>query len=524
MQKDKFATIQVIGALIQRPIILLDDQFKLVEEDFPERFHKIVFGAIEHLVKKGVQELNHITIDAFLTDYPKQYKVFTDNNGIEYLLSAVELTDIENFGYFYSTLKKFSLLNQLQTRGFDTSKIYDSSIIDLDDSAKMQARFDDMTVNNIIEVYEHSFFELKDLYGTNATSTGCQAGAGMKELKEQYKQTPEMGMPMCSPKLTTIVRGRRLKKLYLKTSPSGFGKTRLSVGDACCISIPSVYDSQKKKWIRTNCQEPTLIISTELEIDEIQSMIQAYVADVAEDHILDGKYEGKEEARVDKAISIIEQAPLYIEHIPNFDIDDIERIIKEYKIKHNIGYVFFDYVFTSIKILTEVATKAKGVKIREDNVLVMFVDRMKTLCNTLNVHIDTSSQANGDWKNTKDGDQNLIRGAKGIADKLDVGIVVLPPSAKDIESIQGIIHKGFSRMPNLVFHIYKVRRGKTNHVKLWVYFDYSTCRTYDLFVTDNDYKLLNIENTNIDIILKQTEEPAQPPMGGASNAERPFFY
>lgn len=511
MQKDKFATIQIIGALIQRPILLLDDKFKLIEEDFPERFHKIVFGAIEHLVKKGVQELNQVTIDAFLVDYPKQYKVFTDNNGVEYILNAVDITDIENFEYYYSTLKKFSLLNQLQLRGFDTAKIYDTSIIDLDQSAKMQNDFDNMTVESILSTFEQEVYELKDLYGTNTMSKGCQAAQGMKALKEQYKQTPEMGMPMCSSKLTTIVRGRRLKKLYLKTSPSGFGKTRISVGDACCVSIPTIYDGQRKQWVSTNCQEPTLIISTELEIDEIQSMIQAYVSDVAEDHILDGKYDGDEEDRVDRAISIVENSPLFIEHVPNFNIDDIERVIKEYKVKHNIGYVFFDYVFTSIKILTEVATKAKGVKIREDNVLIMFVDRMKTLCNTLNVHIDTSSQANGDWKNAKDGDQNLIRGAKGIADKVDVGYVILPPSAKDMESIKGIVHKGFSKMPNLVFHIYKVRRGKINHVKLWVYFDYATCRTYDLFVTDNDYKLLNVENTDIEVILKQTEEAITQP-------------
>jgi replicative DNA helicase len=353
----------------------------------------------------------------------------------------------------------------------------------------MQIEFDNNSVEDIINVFDQNVLELKDIYCSNSTSTGCQAAQGMAALKEQYKQIPEMGMPLSSAKLTTILRGRRLKKLYLKTSPSGIGKTRLSVGDACCVSIPTIYDSQQKSWISTNCQEPGLIITTELEADEIQTMIMAYVSDVAEDKILDGKYEGDEEERIDKAIEIIGNSPLYIEYIPNFNIDDIERIIKKYKVKHNIGYVFFDYVFTSIKILTEVATKTKGVKLRVDNVLIMFVDRMKTLANVLNVHIDTSSQANGDWKTIKDADQNLIRGAKGKADKVDAGYVILSPTEKDKESIKSITHKGFFKEPNLVYHIYKVRRGKINRVKLWIYFDYATCRTYDLFVTDNDYKL-----------------------------------
>lgn len=512
--KDKYSTVNVIGCLIKNPLLVVDDKYKLEEADFPERFHKIVFSAVEHLVKNGVQEVNYASIDDFLSKYPKQYKVFTDNDGVDYIQGAMDVAKLENFEYYYATLKKFSLLNQLEEKGFKVERIYDTSIIDLDVSAKMQAEFDSLTPDEILDFYEQGILELRNSYATSSSSMGCQAAKGMKELKEQYKQVPEMGMPMGSAKLTTILRGRRLKKLYLKTSPSGFGKTRISVGDACKVSIPQVYDSIKKQWVETNCQEPSLIISTELEIEEIQTMIQAYVSNVPEDHILDGKYVDDEEERVDRAIAIIEAAPLYIEHIPNFNIDDIERIIKIHKIQKNIGYVFFDYVFTSIKILTEVATKAKGVKIREDNVLIMFVDRMKTLCNTLNIHIDTSSQANGDWKNAKDGDQNLIRGAKGIADKVDAGIVVLPPSAKDLENIKAISHKGFIKEPNLVYHIYKVRRGKINHVKLWVYFDYATCRTYDLFVTDNDYKLLTVKNTDIEIILSQTEEP--------TNKE--FFY
>ena len=65
---------------------------------------------------------------------------------------------------------------------------------------------------------------------------------------------------------------------------------------------------------------------------------------------------------------------------------------------------------------------------------------------------------------------------------------------------------GFNKIPNLVFHIYKVRRGKINRVKLWLYFDYGTCRTKDLFVTDNDYKLLDIESTDIEVVLENTQE------------------
>lgn len=143
---------------------------------------------------------------------------------------------------------------------------------------------------------------------------------------------------------------------------------------------------------------------------------------------------------------------------------------------------------------------------REDNALIMFIDRMKTLANLLNIHIDTSTQANGDWKNNDMVDQSVIRGAKGMADKVDVGLVALPPSAKDREGIAHILQKGFTKEPNLVYHVYKVRRGRLNHVRLWLYFDYATCRTEDLFVTDNEYRLLDVDATNIEVVLDKTEE------------------
>lgn len=505
-QKDKLATIQVLGCLIKSPLLVINEKYRLIEEDFPERFHRILFAAISNLVKNGAQDISYVNIDDYLSKYPRQYKVFTDNKGIEYVTNAVDIAQLENYDYYYSTLRKFGLLNQLQTKGFDTTPIYNPAELDVDKVAAMQRKFDDYTVTDILALYEMNIAELKTLYSVNNASQGCQAGSGMKELIQKYKQIPEMGMPMCSRKFTTITRGRRLKKLYLKTSPSGFGKTRLSVGDAACVSIPYFYDTDMNQWTNTGCHEPTLFITTELSIDEIQSMVIAYVSGVQEEHILDGKYDSGEEDRVNRAITYIEQSPLFIEHIPDFDIGDIENIIKSYKLKNNIGYVFFDYIFTSIKILTEVANKTRGVKMREDNVLLMFADRMKTLANELNVHIDTSSQANGDWKNSKDGDQNLIRGAKSIADKVDVGVVVLPVTESDKKSIAEIMHKGFMREPNLVYHIYKIRRGKINHVKLWIHFDYGTCRTTDLFVTDNDYKLVNVENTDVKVLLANTEE------------------
>ena len=70
----------------------------------------------------------------------------------------------------------------------------------------------------------------------------------------------------------------------------------------------------------------------------------------------------------------------------------------------------FDYVHSSIKILSEISQRAGGVKLREDNILFMLAIRLKDLCNQYGVFIMTSTQLNGDWKEAKIPDQNLLRG------------------------------------------------------------------------------------------------------------------
>jgi hypothetical protein len=65
-----------------------------------------------------------------------------------------------------------------------------------------------------------------------------------------------------------------------------------------------------------------------------------------------------------------------------------------------------------------------------------------------------------------------------------------------------------------------VRRGKFNKVKLWLYIDLGNCRTYDQFLTNNDYEIIPIESTTVEKILEMTED--SDPVEEAE--EVPFEY
>ena len=76
--------------------------------------------------------------------------------------------------------------------------------------------------------------------------------------------------------------------------------------------------------------------------------------------------------------------------------------------------------------------------------------------------------------------------------------MALEPTTADLKALEPILNTRFDVLPNIVFHIYKNRRGKWTRVKVWSYADLGTCRIRDLFMTDNEYKLVPIDETIIE--------------------------
>lgn len=94
-----------------------------------------------------------------------------------------------------------------------------------------------------------------------------------------------------------------------------------------------------------------------------------------------------------------------------------------------------------------------------------------------------------------------------MADRLDLGEISLPPTKGELEGISDILrHQVNQPKPNLVRNLYKVRRGKLTRIKIWQYANFGTCRTKDLFVTDNDFNLIPIEVMKIEAEPEQVEK------------------
>ena len=51
----------------------------------------------------------------------------------------------------------------------------------------------------------------------------------------------------------------------------------------------------------------------------------AFLSKVNEEHILNGEYIDDEEKRVNEAADILAKAPLYVEELPDFSLQDVEN-------------------------------------------------------------------------------------------------------------------------------------------------------------------------------------------------------
>lgn len=282
--------------------------------------------------------------------------------------------------------------------------------------------------------------------------------------------------------------------------------TRMMVADACNMACDTLYDKTKGEWKKNGIKESTLFITTEQRLDEVQTAMLAFLAEVDEEHILTAKYEDDEEERVLYAANVLKSSPLHIKYLPDFSLQDIENTIKFAVHDWNTKYVFFDYLHSSMKILSEVSSKARVANLREDNVLFMISTRLKDLCNEYGVFIMTSTQLNGGWADADVFDQNLLRGSKAISDRVDIGMIALDTTERDKEALVDIVSRLGIEMPEMKISVYKNRRGRWKGVLLWCKADRSTCRINPIFVTNYNYELLPIEETSIQVMTFEDED------------------
>ena len=87
---DTASIIQVIGCVFKSPQLLdQTDKYILTDDDFPDQFHKIVFGTIFKLHELGAQTISLNGMGDYLSSRPTSEKIYIKEKGDEWVSKAV---------------------------------------------------------------------------------------------------------------------------------------------------------------------------------------------------------------------------------------------------------------------------------------------------------------------------------------------------------------------------------------------------------------------------------------------------
>ena len=488
--------MQIIGCLIKEPTLLLDPKVYINEQlDFTEKMHRLIYGAIYNLFNSAAISISPIDIDNYLSNYSVNYEYYKNNNGLQYLNDAEDFAQPENFFYYYDKFKKLSLLRYFKSQGYNIKEIYNEDIQSPKKEIEMEEKFNEMTLNDIFNFFKVKIDSIEKTYRNKHTDRSIIANEGIEELVDRFKLSPEVGLPFYNDIMNTILRGQRKGKFYISSGSTSTGKSRSMTGEMCHLVYPFRYNKTAKRWIQNGFNKKALYILTEMEPEEIQTMIPAYLADVNEDHILQGTYEDDEEDRVKCAMQIMKAYPhFYIEQIPDPNAAQIQSLIRFYVQNYDVEYVFFDYIFSSPGILGEY----RDLGLRTDEALLLLSNSLKEVATECNVYIRSATQLNAAGSDTSEKrplirNQNMLRASKSIADKIDVGYITMPITLDEATKLEPVCQKLCLPLPTHVSDIYKNRRGRYTAVRVWHNFDLGTCRMQDLFVTDQQLQPINIQ-------------------------------
>lgn len=493
----KRAIFNILGALCKNPKLLLQDGIELKVDDFEEKVYKIIFSAINNLITDNIsiKELTAIDVDNYLSQQIKPYKIYEENNGFNFLSSAIESANEDLFENNYEIIKKFSLLRDFNRYGFDITEIYNPLSIDLQKRTEQVQKLEKMKLQDIVDYFNLKLINIKNNWNVEGNHRSYDISDGLDTLLEDLQTAPDYGHPFLNGCYNNIFRGMRYGKLMIKSAGTGCGKTRTALSDIVSVSASHIYSFETNSFVENGEAYASTFISTELDKQELQTCLIAIISGISETVIKQGNYSQDTYNRIAGAIEILKNSPITLHYINDFSIADIEQIIEKDILEKNSKYVFFDYLQITPK-LSRTIQEEYGMGLREDQIMLNFSSRLKSIAEKYDIYMSTATQLNRNSKEMDNRDASSIRGGSAVIDKADFAIQLYKTTKKDLDCVEHLLKNGFSQ-PNFMHIIYKNRSGQ-NNIIIWSKMNHGNMREEICFCTDMEYNMLDIKEIKID--------------------------
>lgn len=186
--------------------------------------------------------------------------------------------------------------------------------------------------------------------------------------------------------------------------------TRNAIRDMCAVACSEIYITGQG-WVSLGPAVPSMFISTELDKEEVQLIMLAFITGISDSDLKDGNYDAGTALRVNKGLEVLKNAPLFASYVEDFSISDIEMKIEQYIINEGVQYVSFDYIQMTPK-LSKTMQQNFGQMLREDQILVHFSAALKNIATRYNIFLESSTQLNRGSKEVENRDATSLRGGR----------------------------------------------------------------------------------------------------------------
>ena len=478
---------QILGSLMKHPQFLSEiDKYSLSMTDFSTKFEKYIFTAIQGLWRNGAPKITAFDIESYMEANEGAKKLFEQQNGLEYLQDIEEFSNVENFPYYYAKLKKLNLLRDLKKQNFPVSEFYQEDLT-APDAAEINQRFEDLTVADIITAVKKRLLILESDYAGTEEVQEWDISGDIDDIVDSFGEDGSVGLPIQGSIFNRVIDGAQRSCLTIRSGASGTGKTRNAVADACLLAFPLRYNSATAQWEQVGSNQKVLFIITEQTDKQIKKMILAYLTDINESKFKYGRFTEEEKKVIEQGKQMMKEfaSNFILVRIPNPTIDLVKTKVREKVLLHDIGYVFYDYIFIGPALLNEF----RGFGVRNDEVLLMMATALKDLAVELDVCVFTSTQVNANAdNNTNIRNEASLAGGRSTINKADNGAIMARPTKEELETLEPII--ATYGKPNLVTDIFKVRSGEWTQVRIWSIMDLGTMKREDLFITDSRLEVI----------------------------------
>ncbi len=288
----------------------------IVAHDFYRKDHQLIFNAIAELAEDG-HPCDVVTVSEFLGNRSQ----LDAAGGLEYLATLTnETPGAANVRAYAKILRERSTLRSLISAGNEISgNAYTT---------------DGRTASELVDEAERMVFEIAE--------KGSRGKAGFKSLKQILPEAVDRidllhqsggditGIPTGFNEFDKLTAGLQPGDLVIIAGRPSMGKTTLAINIAENAAI--------------GARIPTAVFSMEMPSQQLAFRMISSLGRVDQTHLRTGKFPDEDWSRINTAVQLMSDAPIYIDDSPGLSPTEIRARARRLKRESNLGLIVLDYL------------------------------------------------------------------------------------------------------------------------------------------------------------------------------------